>query len=128
MSQNVRNLALDTIVFRLTQWGQTHDNSTRNALDLLIEHDVWLRRNEFVYAPGLIKRSGETIYLMWPTARKLFDRGAFKADDVGTEDLNVLDFAIALGEDRYGFNKMGVNSAMLVTAAVARALRDDSLR
>lgn len=89
----------------------------RAAVDLLIEHDHWLRNGHF--ARACIQAADNDLYrISWLKARSVCDGNLIGS----TSELAVLDFAIALGVDRYRFNIMGpVLSAMLLKAT-AQAL------
>jgi len=101
----------------LRAWTRDHDPHVRAAVELLIEHGVWLHRPEFVEA--CINIGPEDAWVHWRKAREFIDAGGPKASST---EIAVLDFAVALGEDRYKFDKMGDFSATALVRAVAAAL------
>jgi hypothetical protein len=118
------------VVRGLRSWTRTHDHHVRAAVELLIRHESWPRRKEFLDAcvRGASDHDG-TLYIDWSAARRDFDAGEF--DRASSTELAVLDFAISLGENRYLFSQMGYgNSKLLARAALrhsasARARRSD---
>lgn len=95
----------------------TQDRYRQAALELLIEHDFWLRRRDFVAATIGANAHGD-VWIDWRLARTEFSQDEF--EPCSSTQRAVLDFAIALGEDRYLFNRMGFgNSAALIRATCA---------
>ena len=74
----------------LRAWTRHHDPHVRAAVELLIEHDFWLRRADFTRA--CIFRSGREAYVDWVAARAFTDAGAVAS----TSEMAVLDLAVAL--------------------------------
>ena len=111
---------LAELVAGLRVWIKDHDPHVRAAVELLIAHDVWLRRPEFRRTCVQPAYGGREHWISWSAACELFDAGEFA--NASTTERAVLDFAIALGEDRYYFGAMGMANTRLLVAATARAL------
>ncbi len=114
-----RRLTLPQMVDGLRRWTRTHDAHVRAAVELLIGHDVWLRRTEFRAACVHADGDGE-VWIDWRAAREAFDSGEF--DRCSSTERAVLDLAIALGTDRYRLNAMGPANSQLIAHAVAAAV------
>lgn len=92
------------------------------ALELLIEHDFWLRRRDFINAAVATNTHGD-VWIDWRLARAEFSQDTF--EPCSSTQRAVLDFAIALGEDRYLFNRMGFGNAGVLVRATCAALGVD---
>ena len=103
------------LIAGLRAWTRDHDPHVRAAVELLIEHDVWLRRADFTRA--CIVRSGREAYVNWVAARAFADAGTVAS----TSEMAILDLAVALGENRYRLSIMGAANARSIATAVARA-------
>ncbi|MFD1145944.1 hypothetical protein [Saccharothrix hoggarensis] len=113
-------MPLDTpdLITALRRWTANQDWHVWAAVEYLIRHDHWLRRRSFLdVAVREYPEDGDAA-ILWREAREAFDAGAF--DKSSTNERAVLDFALALGGNRYRTSQMGhFNSA-----AFARAARD----
>ncbi len=103
------------LVTGLRTWTRGHDPHVRAAVELLIEHDVWLRRPDFTRA--CIVRRGREAYVNWVAARAFVDAGTVAS----TSEMAILDLAVALGENRYRLPVMGAANSRSMATAVARA-------
>jgi hypothetical protein len=112
-------LGLPALVRGLRAWTRTHDRHVRAAVELLITHDVWLRRPEFRAACLHHDRGGGEVWVDWAAAREAFDAGEFTRASM--TERAVLDLAIALGTDRYRLRVMGPATSRLVAQAVTAA-------
>jgi hypothetical protein len=110
------NSSEDILVAALRTWIRGHDPHVRAAVELLIEHDVWLRRPDFTRA--CISRSGREAYVNWVAARTFADAGAVAS----TSEMAILDLAVALGENRYRLSIMGDTHSRWIATTVARAV------
>ena len=110
--------AADAIVAGLRAWTRHHDLHVHAAVELLIEHDFWLRRPDFVRA--CIHRSGREAWIDWAAARRFVNAGAVAS----SSEMAVLDLATALGENRYRLSIMGAANSRLIATAVARAVEE----
>ncbi len=99
----------------LRAWTRDHDPHVRAAVELLIEHDSWLRRADFTRA--CVHRGGQA-WIDWPAARAFTDEGP----GASTSQLAILDLAVALGENRYRLSIMGAANSRSIATAVARAV------
>ena len=104
------------LITGLRAWIRDHDPHVRAAVELLIEHDVWLRRADFTRA--CIVRTGREAYVNWVAARAFADAGTVAS----TSEMAILDLAVALGENRYRLPVMGAANARSIATAVARAV------
>lgn len=99
----------------LRVWIRHHDPHVRAAVDLLIEHDLWLRRPDFTRA--CVRFRGAEAWIDWQAARAFVDAGTVAS----TSEMSVLDLAVALGENRYRLSIMGAANSRSIATAVARA-------
>jgi hypothetical protein len=112
----------DAIVAGLRLWTATHDTHVRGAVELLIEHQIWIRRADFQRACVHDGRASDgTMWIHWRQAREFCDSGPVGS----TSELAVLDLAVAIGENRYKFSIMGPAHSQMIAQAVARALGED---
>jgi hypothetical protein len=105
---------------RLRRWTFGHDPHVRAAVELLITHDVWLRRRDFLTAAVHDDDADNDAWISFRDAREAFDARHFRR--ASTTELAVLDLAIALGEDRYRLPRMGPANSRAIANAVAAAL------
>jgi hypothetical protein len=106
----------DPIVTGLRAWIRHHDTHVRAAVELLIEHDFWLRRPDFVRA--CVHRDSRQAWIDWAAAREFINAGAVAS----SSEMAILDLATALGENRYRLSIMGAANSTLIATAVAHAV------
>ena len=115
------------VVAGLHAWIDGHDAHVQAAVWLLLAHEVWPRRAEFLRA--CVNRSPDGVWWIdFRAARTAFDNGVFVTGVFVTgssTELAVLDLAIALGTDRFGFRAMSPGNARAVATAVAHAVGAD---
>jgi hypothetical protein len=112
----------DTTVRALRRWTANHDLHVRAAVELLIEHETWIRRADFARACTRDDRHKDgTMWIDWRKAREFVSAGSVAS----TSEMAVLDLAVALGENRYRFSIMGAAHSRMIAQAVARALGED---
>jgi hypothetical protein len=109
----------DTLVVRLRRWTHHHDPHVREAVELLIWHETWIRRADFQRA--CVELGAREAYIDWRKAREFTDAGP----RASTSEMAILDLAVALGEDRYRFSIMGSAHSRMIATTVARALGED---
>ena len=109
----------DTTVRALRRWTYNHDPHVRAAVELLVEHETWIRRADFQRAA--MERNTREAWINWRKAREFVDAGS----TASTSEMAVLDLAVALGENRYRLSIMGPANSRMMAAAVARALGED---
>jgi acetyl-CoA carboxylase beta subunit len=109
----------DTTVRALRRWTHNHDPHIRAAVELLIEHETWIRRAGFQRA--CVEQDGREAWINWRKAREFADSGSVAS----TSEMAVLDLAVAIGENRYRFSVMGSAHSQMIAQAVARALGED---
>jgi len=108
----------EVIVRDVAEWARTNDPQVKAAVQLLLEHDTWFRRRDFLDAAVVRIEGGH--YVRWSAARDAFNEGVFNR--ASSTELAVLDLAIALGMDVYRFSSMGRTNKATVLDAVAAAL------
>jgi len=109
----------DSTVRALRRWTANHDPHVRAAVELLIEHETWIRRADFQRAA--IECNAREAWINWRKAREFVDSGS----TASTSEMAILDLAVAIGENRYRFSIMGLASSRMIAQAVARALGED---
>ena len=109
----------DTLVRALRHWTHNHDPHVQAAVELLIEHETWIRRADFQRA--CVERNTREAWINWRNAREFVDAGSVAS----TSEMAVLDLAVALGENRYKFSIIGPANSRMIAQAVARALGED---
>jgi hypothetical protein len=109
----------DATARALRRWTADHDPHVRAAVELLIEHETWIRRGDFQRA--CIERNAREAWVNWRKAREFAGSGAMAS----TSEMAVLDLAVALGENRYRFSIMGPANSRMIAEAVACALGED---
>lgn len=101
---------------RLRAWSAGMDAHVHAAVELLIAHQTWLARRDFLAAAVRVRQPA-VAWINWRDAREAFEAGRF--DQSSTTERAVLDLAIALGENRYCLSAMGTGNASLIASAVA---------
>jgi hypothetical protein len=101
---------------RLRAWSAGMDAHVHAAVELLIAHETWLSRRDFLAAAVRVRQPA-VAWINWRDAREAFDTGRF--DQSSTTERAVLDLAITLGENRYQLHAMGAGNASLIATAVA---------
>ena len=101
---------------RMRAWSAGMDPHVHAAVELLIAHQTWLARRDFLAAAVRVRQPA-VAWINWRDAREAFDAGRF--DQSSTTERAVLDIAIALGENRYRLNAMGAGNASHIATAVA---------
>lgn len=110
------DLSREHVTAALRRWTGKSEH-THAAQELLIEHGYWLGRRDFVDAALNYDHEDDAAMIWWSQARDFLDT----SPRASTTELAVLDFAIALGEDRYRFSAMGHAHRDLVRTAVRTA-------
>ena len=107
----------DTTVKRLRRWTANHDLHVKAAVELLIWHEHWIRRGDFLKACVASDPDG-TSWIRWDAAKAF----AFSNPQASTSELAILDLAVSLGSDRYKLSRMGDAHAKAIVEAFAAAL------
>jgi hypothetical protein len=108
------------LVEGLRAWAAEQDQHIRAAVELLIEHGVWLHRPEFCKLAVRTAAGRREAWISWSDARASFTEGAFLT--ASSTEVAILDLAIALGENRYRLSSLGAYHSRMVAAAVCRAV------
>lgn len=109
----------DTLVKTLRAWTEHHDAHVRAAVELLVWHGgggYWLRRADFTTAA--VHRGKYESTINWSSAREFVDAGP----RASTSEMAVLDFAVALGENRFHLSIMGDAHSRAIVNAVRTAV------
>lgn len=107
---------LESLVTGLRAWTRGHDPHVRAAVQLLIEHEFWLRRADFTQA--CVHGTQREAWIDWDAARGFVDADAVAS----TSQMAILDLAVALGENRYRLSIMGTAHSRWIADAVALAV------
>jgi len=107
----------DDLIAGLREWIKDHDPHVRAAVELLIWHDFWLRRRDFIDA--CIRPAIDVpAWIDWDAAREFSD----SRPGASSSQVAILDLAVALGENRYRLSIMGSAHSQAVAEAVSRAV------
>jgi hypothetical protein len=102
------------------------DGQNRAAIELLIHHHsggseaFWLHHDGFRQAALRHDRAAGTAWIDWNAARSAYDDGL--GADTSRTERGMLDFAIALGQDRYRWNRVSDDNSAVIVEAVCTAL------
>lgn len=111
----------DELVAGLRAWAEG-DWIAKAATELLISHETWIRRRDFIDA---CTGSGEGMTrILWDDARKFANRRSLRAS---TTEQAVLRLAVAIGSDEYRLASMGRANAQAIVKAFATALRTEGV-
>jgi hypothetical protein len=115
--------AHNDLVARLREWTRTHDASTRAAVELLIEHGYWLRRESFVQR-YVRQVAGSTVVDFYDIETDLKN----KTRDLvvaSSSELVMLRLAVSLARNSLGLNSLGSGNAEIAARAFDAALGVD---
>lgn len=113
-------LDADRVAYGLTAFAAHQDGPVRAAVALLIKNG-WHRIPAFRTVILQPEHQSAWFVVRWSHARQAFDEGRF-AGIGGSRAGEILDFAIALGENRFGLNLQGDVAAGDMIEALAAAL------
>jgi acetyl-CoA carboxylase beta subunit len=115
----------DTTVKALRCWTARQDRHVRAAVDLLIDHETWIRRGDFPAACISAPESGPgMLRIDWRAAREFAYAEEGRA--CSSTELAILRIAIAIADNEYRLTSMGRVNARRVAQAFARALGQDA--
>lgn len=106
----------DRLASKLRASARSNDAHVRAAVELLIWHESWLRRPDFV--TDCVRVYGSGTVISWSNARRFFASGP----QGSTSALALLDLAVALGENRYRLDVFGHSHRRAVAEAFAAAV------
>jgi hypothetical protein len=118
MRTSLVGVPVEELVRRLRRWTSGNEPHVRAAVELLIRHDFWLRRPDFV--SEVLYGSDHTVFVDWRRARHELTYNAFAS--ASTTQEAILDLAVALGEDRFRLSRMDGTQAQSIQLAVTAAL------
>lgn len=96
---------------------EQQDPHQRAALELILWHDFWLRRPDFLKA--CVQVYGGEPAILWSRVREFADSGLLSCS---TTQLNVLRVAAAIGSNEFGLSGLGHIHSYKVAEAFASAL------
>jgi hypothetical protein len=110
----------DALVAGLRKWAAAQDGHVRAAVDVLVDHEYWLRHEVFTSAwMGVVRYDEDATWIAWDTARGFCESGQVRGASVS--QVSVLRFAVALGLDLYRLNFASDGDAEAAVRAVATA-------
>jgi hypothetical protein len=103
--------------------GTAHEQA---AAELLIWHETWLRRPDFKGACITQRAPGLVAIINWEKAREFIDNwyiapGQSRPLPASSSQRNLLNLAVALGENMFGLSGMGIVHQWHMADAFARA-------
>lgn len=111
----------DKLIAGLRKWTKDHDGHVRGAVELLIWHEHWLRRADFI-AEVVQWGDDGSAWIPWEKARKFMRNRAGSSSQMA-----ILDLAVALGSNQYRLSQMGDAHAEAIVRAVATALGEEGM-
>lgn len=99
------------------RWAEHHGRQSRAAAELLIEHDFWLRRADFLEFATRYHAGEQMLAIRWSDAAEFAEQVAGSSTAIA-----VLELAAAIGSDRYRLASMGDANAAAIARAVAAAV------
>lgn len=109
--------AYEELLAGLREWTSTHDAPVHAAVELLIEHDSWLRRADFIRSCVRVEHGMTRI--VWTTAGEMLKSAELTAS---SSALVVLDVAVLLAQDGLGLTRLDRTTRASVVRAVTDAL------
>lgn len=103
----------------LNAWAENRDSGEAAAVRLLIGHERWVR-DETVVGLCMTREPGGRVSVNWAALRQRLAAGEFAS--ASSSERAVLDFAVALAEDRYFTSRMGGRAGGLMCEALMQAL------
>jgi hypothetical protein len=111
----------DKVAAGLSLWAQHHGPVSLAAVVLLIQYG-WHRDPMFRQVMCAPESEPDWCAIRWEQARDAFDRGKFADEAGGSHAHAALDFALALGEDRYELASQAPAAAQNMMAAFCTAI------
>lgn len=111
------DLSYDDLITALRRWYVHQPPNVRAAVELFVTHNHWLGRRDFLDRAAKYFPADDMVGIRWTDAAAAVNdlRGS-------TSELAILDFAVALGTDRFRFNVLGHGHRALILTAVTSAL------
>lgn len=107
------DLLLPERITATQRWAATGSRGVQAVVTLLVEHDTWLRRADFLAAATFVDVDENMLAIRWR------DAATFVADARGSSfELAMLELAIALGTDRYRLGQAGGANSATIRRAV----------
>jgi hypothetical protein len=103
----------DKTVTALRRWTKDHDPHVRAAVELIIWHGYWLRREDF---------TGECVHRSATFAVIDWDKAGGHPWYASSSEVAILGLAVAVGSDRYRLSRMNDEQAGAIVRAFAGAL------
>lgn len=107
---------LEELTAGLRRLAEQQDAHQRAALELILWHDFWLRRPDFLEA--CVRTYGATPAILWSRAREFAESNLA----CSSSQLTILRVAVAIGANDFGFSGLGHIHSYKVAEAFATAL------
>lgn len=111
---STRTVSSHDLVVGLRRWTRSHDAHVRAAVELLIEHDHWLRDPVFLHQAVQVDQTNA--WIRWTDAAEVLERSKCSSTEHA-----ILELAIALAANRYRLASMGPSNSAAIARAVATA-------
>ena len=118
MATDVTAAPYEELVDRVLRWAAGQDPHRQGAVQLLIAHDCWLRRNSFCQRAVHLDGDGRA-WIDFAAGRDAFNEGVF--DAALPTEIAVLNLALALGTDWYNLDRMDARTSAMVAHAFETA-------
>lgn len=105
----------------LRAWAEG-DRICSAAVELLIWHQTWLRRQDFLSA--CTDPSEDMVRIGWDDAKRFADQAGLRGS---THEITMLRLAVAIGSDEYRLAGKGHQNGAAIMRAVAAALGKEGM-
>lgn len=106
----------------LRRWTKDHDPHVRAAVELLVWHEYWLRREDFRAA--VIGTSTTETWVRWDEATHFRKTKGLSAS---RSELAILDIAVTIGKDDFKLSRMNDEQAEAIVKAFSDALEAEMI-
>jgi len=117
---NPAKIGTAELTTRLRATARSHDLGVKAAVDLLIEHDTWLRKSTFV--TRFVSYVHGSTYVDWLAVDKALEANLRDLMVASSSELAVLRLAVFLARDPMRLAVLGSSNAEIAARAFARAL------
>jgi hypothetical protein len=121
----VTQIGFEDLAAGLRGWARGCTTHEQAAVELLIWHETWLRRPDFVEAAITQRAPGLVAIINWYEARAFIDRNYCRRGKEwlphSSTERRILNVAVTLGEDALGLSHLGHVHSWHVASAFARA-------
>lgn len=117
---NPAKIGFAELVSRLRASASSQDAPVQAAVELLVEHESWLRKAAFVGA--FVKYSSGLTYVAWSDIHAALDAKARALVVASSSELAILRLGVLLVRDPLGLSSLGSANAALAARTFAAAL------